>query len=107
MEYRTKRGDMIQTYKIMHSIDIMEFLYSGTINHGMKLFKFQFESEFRKHAFSQKIIHDRKSLTENILTPITKLPESGDLCGNITEFGVAEKYLSRQGEGNFPPHQSK
>ncbi len=21
---------------------------------------------------------------------ITKLPESGDLCGNITEFGVAE-----------------
>ncbi len=27
---------------------------------------------------------------------ITKLPESGMLCGNITEFGVAEHYLSPQ-----------
>ncbi len=31
---------------------------------------------------------------------ITKLPESGVLCGNITEFGVAEDHLSRQGEGD-------
>ncbi len=25
---------------------------------------------------------------------ITKLPKSGDLCGNITEFGMAEDHLS-------------
>ncbi len=30
---------------------------------------------------------------------ITKLPESGDLCGNITELGVAE--------GDPPPPQMK
>ncbi len=30
---------------------------------------------------------------------ITKLPDSGDLCGNITEFGVAE--------GDPPPPQMK
>ncbi len=30
---------------------------------------------------------------------ITKLPESGDLCGNITELGVAE--------GSPEPHRAK
>ncbi len=39
---------------------------------------------------------------------ITKLPEFGDLCGNITEFGVAEGfYLSSQGEADPPPSQTK
>ncbi len=34
----------------------------------MKLFKPQFEAELRKHAFSQRIINDWNSLTENIVT---------------------------------------
>ncbi len=38
---------------------------------------------------------------------ITKVPESGDLCGNITEFGVREEHLSPQGEGDLPPPQMK
>ncbi len=38
---------------------------------------------------------------------ITKLPESGVLCDNITDFGVAEDYLSPQGEGDLPPPQTK
>ncbi len=40
-----------------------------------------------------------------MLNIITKLPESGDLYGNITEFGVVEDHLSLQGEGDLPPHQ--
>ncbi len=39
-----------------------------------------------------------KWLTEAI---ITKLPESGVLCGNITEFGVVEDHLSPQGEAHI------
>ncbi len=27
---------------------------------------------------------------------ITKLPESGDLCGNISEFEVAKDYLAHR-----------
>ncbi len=38
---------------------------------------------------------------------ITKLPESGVLCGNITEFGVVTDHLSPQGEGDPPPPQTK
>ncbi len=29
-----------------------------------------------------------------------KQPESSDLCGNITEFGVAKDHLSPQGKGD-------
>ncbi len=36
-----------------------------------------------------------------------KQPESGDLCGNITEFGVAEEHLSPLGEGDLRPPQMK
>ena len=74
MEYRRKRGDMIQTYKILKKtdrIDSIKFFtqsnYKGTRNHSMKLFKPRFESELRKHAFSQRVIDDWNSLTENIV----------------------------------------
>ncbi len=42
-----------------------------------------------------------------VLNTITKLPESGVLCDNITEFGVAEDHLSPQGECHLPPPQTK
>ncbi len=42
-------------------------IYKGTRSHNMKLIKPQFESELRKHAFSQRIIDDWNSLSENIL----------------------------------------
>ncbi len=38
---------------------------------------------------------------------ITKLPESSDLCGNITEFRVGKDHLIRQGEGDPAPPQTK
>ncbi len=55
----------------MDTIDSNNFFtqakYKGTRNHNMKLFKPQFESELRKHAFSQRIIEDWNSLTDNIV----------------------------------------
>ncbi len=38
---------------------------------------------------------------------ITKLTESCVLCGNITEFRVAEDHLNPQGESDLPPLQTK
>ncbi len=56
---------MIQAYKILKKIDRIDLSkfftqtkYKGTMNHSMKL---------RKHAFSQRIIDDWNSLTENIV----------------------------------------
>ncbi len=74
IEYRRKRGDMIQAYKILHKIDridssnfFTQTKCKGTRNHKMKLFKPRFELEWRKHAFSQRIIEDWNSLTDSIV----------------------------------------
>ncbi len=40
-------------------------------SHIMKLFKPRFESEFRKHPFSQEIIDDWNSLPPNIVISAT------------------------------------
>ncbi len=55
----------------MDRIDPRKFfiqaIYKGTRSHNMKLFKRHFESELRKHAFSQRIIDDWNSLSKNIV----------------------------------------
>ncbi len=63
MEYRRRRGGMIQIYKILKDIDridsnafFTQAKYKGTRSHSMKLFKPQFEAELRKHAFSLRTI---------------------------------------------------
>ncbi len=63
MKYRRKQVDMIQAYKILNKIEridptnfFTQTKYKGISNHNMKLFKPRFESELRKHAFSQRII---------------------------------------------------
>ncbi len=33
--------------------------------------------------------------------------KTGDLCHNITEFGVAEDHMSLQGEGDLLPRQTQ
>ncbi len=45
------------------------------------------------------LLDDKTKLMNNK----AKQPESGDLCDNITEFGVAEEHLSLQGEGDLLP----
>ena len=69
MEYRRKRGDMIEVYKIFNKmvrIEPSEFFTPS--QNSKKLFKNRFKEEVRKHAFSQRIISDWNSLTENIVT---------------------------------------
>ncbi len=65
---------MIQAFKILQKIGridpgkfFTQAIYKGTRSHNMKLFKLQFESELRKHAFSERIIDDWNSLSENIV----------------------------------------
>ncbi len=65
---------MIQVYTILKKIDridpnkfFIETKYKGVRSHSMKLFKPQFESERRRHTFSQRIMDDRNSLTEKIV----------------------------------------
>ncbi len=60
--------------KVLHKIDridpsnyFTQAKYKVTRNHNMKLFKPRFESELRKHAFSQRTIEDWNSLTDNIV----------------------------------------
>jgi hypothetical protein len=75
MEYRRKRGDMIQVDKILQGIDRVEpktfFKQTHSRNtrgHSMKLFKESSHSELRKHTLSQRIINDWNSLTERIVS---------------------------------------
>ena len=53
LEYRRERADMIQTYKILHNIDIVDkdklfttAQYQATRGHPYKLFKRRFKTEF-------------------------------------------------------------
>ncbi len=69
MRYGRKSGDMIQAYKILKKIDridpskfFIQTKYKRTRSHSMKLFKPRFESELKRHAFSQRIIDDWNSL---------------------------------------------
>ncbi len=65
MEYKRKGGDMID--KIDPSKFLTQTKYKGTRSNSMKLFKPRFESELRRYAFSQRIIDDWNSLTEEIV----------------------------------------
>ncbi len=69
---------MIRTYKVLKKIDRIDPIklftqtkYKGTRSHSMKLFNLDLNLEVRKHAFSQRIIDDWNSLTENIVSSET------------------------------------
>ncbi len=74
MEYRRRRVDMIQVYKILQGMDRIDennrftkSQYIGTRGHiKKKLFKYRCNSELRKHAFCHRIIDDWNSLTESV-----------------------------------------
>ena len=72
MEYRRKRGEMIQVYKIIDRVEPTHFFKQmhsrNTRGHNMKLFKERSHSELRKQSFSQRIINDWNSLTESIVS---------------------------------------
>ena len=77
LEYRRARGDMLQTYKIMHNIDNLNpseiFTLddnSRTRGHPFKIKKQSFNLDVRKYSFSNRIVNDWNSLpTEVVLAP--------------------------------------
>ena len=74
VEYRRLRGDMIQVYKILNKMDRVEpekfFITcpSNTRGHSKKLFKQRCKKDVRKYAFSQRVVDNWNSLTEEIVT---------------------------------------
>ncbi len=75
MEYKRKRSDMIQVYKILHVMDrtdennsFTKSQYICTSGHSKKLFKYRCNSELRKQTFSHRIIDEWNSLTESIVS---------------------------------------
>ena len=72
--YRRRRGDMIQTYKILHNLDDIEpqSLHltpdvSRTRGHDLKLAKPQCRTRIRQHCFNNRIVNDWNSLTDEIV----------------------------------------
>ena len=63
LAYRRIRGDMIETYKIVHNIydtevsqGILQMSNTGRRGHTKKLFKKRAEKEVRKNFFSIRIV---------------------------------------------------
>ena len=78
MQYRLRRGDMIQVYKIVKGLDRvpseMFFKFCDASNdmhqtrgHKWKIFKPQHTLDVRKHTFSVRIIDDWNSLSAEVV----------------------------------------
>ena len=78
MQYRLRRGDMIQVYKIVKGLDRvpseMFFKFCDTSDdmrqtrgHNWKIFKPQHTLDVRKHTFSVRIINDSNSLSAEVV----------------------------------------
>ena len=76
LEERRTRGDMIQTYKILHGIDIVgegTFLqltgqnHPNTRGHSLKLNKPRFRTSHRNKFFNARIVNKWNSLPENVV----------------------------------------
>lgn len=77
LQYRRRRGDMIQVYKIVSGINGLDQTdlfapcptrSSSTRVHSWKLFKQGVSRDVRKYAFSQRVINDWNSLPENMVS---------------------------------------
>lgn len=74
LEYRRARGDMIQTYKILHKIDDLDpTLFfnladnNRTRGHPLKLNKPRARLDIRKYSFSVRVINEWNSLPEEVV----------------------------------------
>ena len=72
--YRRRRGDMIQTYKILKGIDRInpDILFSRaestiTRGHSEKLLKPRSRLQTRANSFSRRVIEDWNSLPESVI----------------------------------------
>ena len=74
LEYRRERTDMIQVYKIMYGIDktdrdklFTHSRYTATRGHSLKLFKKRSRLKIRANTFSNRVVDNWNSLTEDII----------------------------------------
>ena len=72
LDYRRRRGDMLQVFRILNGLDPQLFSklskQTSTQGHCQKLYKDHSRQELRKHVFSQRIINDWNSLPELVIT---------------------------------------
>jgi hypothetical protein len=75
LEYRRKRGDLIETYKMLtggENIDASVFFkratYDGLRGNSMKLYKSGFKKTCRQKFFSQRVIDDWNGLPDEVVT---------------------------------------
>ena len=69
LDHRRKRGDLIQTYKIMNDIDkvksgFFKIRTNNTRGHRLKIFKDHCHSASRRHFFSNRVVDSWNSLPE-------------------------------------------
>ncbi len=74
--------------------EIFIFIHGIIVNSDL-VYQHLYETEHLYYLFGSS--SKRMMLLCHLVDHITKLPESGVLCDNITEFGVAEDHLSPQG----------
>ena len=75
LEYRRKRADVMQTYKIMNNIDKIDekkFFKPckevRTRGHTMRVQKTQCKSLVRRNTFSQRVVNDWNALPDAVVT---------------------------------------
>ena len=76
--YRRRIADLIQVYRIIHQIDIInsqEFFSftkdNVTRGHSLKLSKDRAKSKLGQRVFSSRVVHDWNSLKENTVTSVS------------------------------------
>ncbi|MCG8047037.1 MAG: reverse transcriptase domain-containing protein [Candidatus Thiodiazotropha endolucinida] len=74
LEYRRERADLIQVYKIIHNIDIVEkdklfkpTQYGATRGHSYKLYKKRSRLNVRANSFGNRIINTWNQLPETVV----------------------------------------
>ena len=74
LEYRRDRADLIQVYKIMHGIDKIDkdklftlSRYRAMRGYSLKLYKKRARLKVRANSFSNRVVDNWNSLTEDIV----------------------------------------
>nr|XP_054752847.1 uncharacterized protein LOC129258630 [Lytechinus pictus] len=95
LQYRMRRGDMIQTYKVVHGIDWLDkdmFFSSITIEatrgHPYKLFKKRNRLDVRANAFGARIVCDWNSLPNEVVSA----PSVNSFKARLDKFWNKEWY---------------
>ena len=95
LQYRMRRGDMIQTYKIVHGIDWLDkdmffssFTIQATRGHPFKLFQKRSRLDVRANAFGARVVHDWNSLPNEVVSA----PSVNSFKARLDKFWSEEWY---------------